>query len=196
MLTKISSDLIENFVIDYSNQFKCYFTTKNETLVHYIFKYNDKEVCHLTKSQIDYIRNTLWFDWDLSTKVFSIEELVEYKDFDDLYIVGESYVYNITSQKYISTPIYFDMNYMTSYLDLEDSEKNVKLYYNSLYSEYIKKYHIVEIPCYNQNEKKDFHYSMEMEVLLPDEIYNELYYKNSIFFRNNVIRFLSNYRKN
>jgi len=79
----------------------------------------------------------------------------------------------------ISTLTRLDHTFSSIYLDIETTKKECQEIIDSLNKEYVIKSSIYNIPSYNWNDEKDSHYTIDLDILLPNDIYNDLLRKHN-----------------
>lgn len=81
---------------------------------------------------------------------------------------------NISTNKFISTPIILDEIFFQIYINLEDSVEKCNEFLSSLNKKYILKSNVNEIPYYNSNRSKPYNNTLHIMVKLDDYNYNRL----------------------
>lgn len=167
----------ENFHIDYENGYQCNYTLQNGELSSYEFIYNDKRVKYV--KDISEYQNTHWSDWKRVENNLTQQELESFSEFDSLYHITESMIYRRDVP--LSTIIIIGETFSHIYLNLETTQSECQTYLDSLPDKFFRNKEIVYIPYYNQNESKDFHYTVRFEIYnIPQEIYQESIVKDYV----------------
>ena len=178
----------ESHLIDYENGISCTAMIVNGKLIDYNFK-SDKLRLNYVGEFLNEIKNSHWSDHHKilqKVKQFkTLKGLEFFTDFDNLLYLGMSRD-GITKDRFgnfISTVTILNESFSSIYLDIETTEKECQEILDSLKREFIIKSGIVSIPYYNINESKSSHYTISLQVRIPDKEYNEIYSKKRGVFR-------------
>lgn len=198
-LIEKSQKIIKTFEVDYENGVKCEYTTTNGKLTNYKFFNSNFELTYV--ESIDELKNTHWAQHYQKVlkkeKKLTIAKIKSFNNFDKLFYVGGHIdgMLKDRNNNFISTPIILDEIFSQCYLHIEKKKEKCQIILDSLNKEYIVSSKIVEIPYYNQSENKKHHYTLNITVKLPDDLYNNFmngYNYMDDMVKVNIFNFLKN----
>lgn len=193
--TLIKTEIIENYIIDYENGIFCEYITTNGVLSYYIFK-NKNNLRYITKEEIEILTNQIWSERVFPENTFtSVEELESFTMFDDLYYRKDETIIYKHNGIPLSAPILLDSIFFSIYEKIETKKEKCEAYISNMKQEFILSSKIEEIPYYNQDEKKNHHFTVKMIVKLPQNVFEEIYKKSnngyiSDNFKKETVKFL------
>lgn len=180
ILTKTREEIkkYEDYTINYQNGVCCYVEFINDTLIDYKFIKNDKIFYYI--DDLTPYTNSHWSDHsrhlnDKSQRIFTFDELKKFTEFDKLYYIGcgsDGMVLDINLIPQTSV-VLLDSIFFANWLHIETSEKECEKILKTLNDKYILESSIYYIHSYNQNEDCDEHYTLNMSILLPQNIYEK-----------------------
>ena len=189
------TNIIKNFEVDYENGIKCEYTTTNNKLTKFSF-FSDTNFLTFVEN-IDDLKNNHWSKHHniIKKNNFSVNKIKNFKDFDKLFYVGghSDGMLKDKDNNFISTPILLDEIFFKCWVHIETKEKKCQKILDSLKKEYIIESKIVEIPYYNQSVDKNHHYTLNLTVKLPDDLYNNFIDTESYLdekIKNDIFNFL------
>lgn len=174
-LIEKSQKIIKTFEVDYENGIKCEYTTTNGKLTKYNFFSNKFALTYV--ESIDELKNIHWsqhYKIIEKQKKLTIAKIKSFNSFEKLFYVGghtDGMLKDINGS-FISTPITMDYIFFQCWLHIEKKKEKCQEILDSLNKEYIISSNIEEIPYYNQSENKKHHYTLNLTVKLPDDLYN------------------------
>jgi len=200
ILTKTREEIIkyENYTIDYKNGVFCYVEFVNDELVKYNFKKNDKKFEYV--EDLTLFTQNLWSEhYKFITNVkFSFDELKNFTRFDKLFYIGcssDGMVLDINMAPQTSV-VNFCSTFSAIYLKIETSKKECENILKTLNSKYIIDSSIYEIPYYNHNEECSEHYTLKLNILLPQDAYVKCIGKETYVNDNVRIKMFEYLKKN
>jgi hypothetical protein len=173
-------NVVRKFVVNYENGIKCNCVTTNDKLTQFSFM-NSKENLTYVKN-IEELKNSHWSDHhkillsqNSNSIFYTVDDILNFKDFDNLFYVGSSFdgMLKDRNDVFISTHIRLDSVFSQIYLKIETKKEKCQKIIDSLNKKYVTDYGIVEIPYYNCSENKKHHYTINLTLMLPDDLYNE-----------------------
>lgn len=174
ILTEIKKVVTKTFVIDYENGITCRYTTNNGKLDHYTFSTNKMTLNYVPSEKVPLLRTSHWSKHHELIETFkSVIKLKEFTEFDNLFYVGSHRDGMLRNKdgEYLSTPIRMDDAFCSIYLRIETKKEKCQAILDSLNKEYILASNYIELPYYNRRENKKHHYTLDLTVLVPDDIY-------------------------
>lgn len=176
----IKEQHIQYYQITYDNGVKCDYTITNGKLTHYNFTHNDLNYKYC--DNIDFYTEKHWSEYDYweTLPTLNLKELQEFNSFDKLFYFGAGHdgkTIDINGLE-LSTPI--NISSASIYLGIETSEKECQEILDSLIYGIYNKKEIYFIPHYNQDTKKEDHYTIKLQVKLPQDIYTSLVNSNRL----------------
>jgi len=175
-ILETSQKIIKDFLIDYENGIFCKYTTTNNKITSFYF-YNYKKTNLEYVDDINELKKVHWNKHhEFLNKKFTVKELKKFTEFDKLYYVGCSRDGMLSDKdgNFISSVILIDMTFSKIYLKIEKKKEKCQKMIDSLNHDFVLTSNIVEIPYYNQNEYKKHHYTIELELIIPDDDYRNL----------------------
>jgi hypothetical protein len=196
--TKTKVTKVETTTVNYNNGVICEFTKKNGKLSHYQFSSKKIRLYPITNEGKDFLRQNHWSEHYRVFKEFpykiTIKEILNFTDFESLTYIGGGYDGKL--KDYQGNPLSSVINmgevFFQIYEKIETTKKECEDILNNLKGEYIIHSKIIEIPYYNQNEEMDDHYTLSLQVLLPQDIFEQLYDNDTDTFKKVVFKFLKN----
>jgi hypothetical protein len=187
----------EDITVVYPNGVFCEIRKTNDKLSDFkFFSSDEKRLYPMTDEGKEFLRKNHWSEHYNAIKEFqkklSVDEMLQFSDFDSLIYIGGGYDGKLKDYKGnpLTSVIKLDDTYFSIYESIETTHKECEEILKSLKGEYIIDSKIVYIPCYNQNERLDDHYTITMSVLFPQDIFENLYKENSDELKKNVFKFL------
>lgn len=176
ILTQIEQIITKSFVIDYENGIQCNYSTNNDKLTYYKFSTNNMTLDYVPSEKVSLLRTTHWSTHHELIEIFESEvKLLEFVEFDNLFYVGGSRDGMLRNRngEYLSTPIRMDNIFCSCWLHIETKKEKCQAILDSLNKEYILSSSYNEIPYYNRNDNKKHHYTLDLTVLVPDDVYRK-----------------------
>ena len=197
-LIEKSQKIIKTFEVDYENGVKCEYTTTNGKLTNYKFFNSNFELTYV--ESIDELKNNHWSQhhkFIAKQKNLTIAKIKSFNSFDKLFYVGGHIdgMLKDRNNNFVSTPIILDSIFSQCFLHIENKKEKCQKILDSLNKEYITSSKIEEIPYYNQNEDRKDHYTLNLTVKLPDDLYNNFmkgYNYMDDMVKVNIFNFLKN----
>jgi hypothetical protein len=197
-LTTVSTHITKK--IAYDDEYKCILDFENDCLMNYGFYKGNMRLNYLNDGELIEIRNTHWSDhYKILEKKesFTVEQLLDFNDFDKLYYVGGStdgLVKNIKTGKYISTPIILDEIFFQVHLKLESSKAECIKILSYIDDSFLVSSKVVQIPYYNANKQSPNNHTLNLIIKIDDENYNRLLGNNknvNDYVKIEIIKFIS-----
>jgi hypothetical protein len=183
--------------IYYNNGITCDVTLVNEKLKFHKFRSEDgkRKFVYILPENIEKLKYTHFCDiYKLYGNLTTIEQLENFDMFDNLYEVSDRFVFK-KDGTLMSTVMNMDNVYVSNYANVETSKAECEAMIANIDPEYIVDYKISTIPLYNQNEKCDDHYSIDINVLLPDDLFVKLYDETEYELQLTILKHLGIYKQ-
>jgi hypothetical protein len=190
--------------IDYKNGYVCIIHFINNKMDSYHFLKDNIHLSYLNNDEIEEISNLHWSNHHTvlqKQQLLTIEELLNFEKFDKLFYIGggmDGMVKNITTNKFISTPIKLDEVFFQIYMKLETNIADCEKYLSNLNSKYLISSNIVKIPSYNSNKNFPNNVTLNIIVKIDNDTYNKLLGdKTHIddYVKIDIVKFISNNTK-
>jgi len=176
ILKEVNVEVRKTLEINYENGILCTVHLINDKMDHYRFHNEKYKLTYLSPEMVEYVINNTWGDVERENVNISLsfDELLKFEDFDNLYYLGLGMdgMFRKQDGTPISTLTRFDSIFCQCYLEIETTEKECQDILNSL--KYVKSSKIIYIPYYNQTEEKNYHNTLDFNVLIPNDIYIEI----------------------
>lgn len=198
ILTEIKQTVTKVFSIDYENGITCKYITTNDNLTTYSFNNSDGLILQYISTENIPLLKSHWSDHYKLIETFkSINNLKLFTEFDNLFYIGGHHDGMLRDKdgNFLSSVIRLDSVFCQCWLNIEKKKKKCQKILDSLKSEYVLKSNIVYIESYNHDLNKHHHHTLELSILLPDDLYrNFLGNNNSLDDDNkvNIFNFLKN----
>ena len=182
-------NVIEDYTINYENGIICTSQVINDKLISYNFKANKLRLNPI--ENIDEVLNYHWsehYNIAKETKFETVEELKNFKDFDNLYYLGGSNDGMIKDRngKFLSSVIILDDIFCSIWAKI-GTPKIVNEVYDLIHNhEWVKKIDKVKIPYYNQDDGKT--HSLRIEIKPDTEVLNEILTRLKVKYINDMVK--------
>jgi hypothetical protein len=192
---KETTSIVVNGTIDYKNGVFCEYRKKDKKLVSYNFYNKKRKVLEFIKDEvIEEMKFLSWEKWHECQEKsgFSFQDLLDFNEFEKLYYVGYGIDGMLAKQdgRFVSTVVYLDYIYMKIYEEIQGSKQDCQKIIDELIkkdtSKFIVNSRVVKIPHYNLDvgDGSNGDHSIEIEVKLTDEIFNDLLKKEDYVSEN------------
>lgn len=176
--TQLEKITIIKYKIQFEDGIVCYYTISNGVMTDYNFENIKKDKLKLILHEnIEKLKTQHWNTHrNLIYKLENVEQLKNYTKFGELYYIGSSLDGMVKDKNgnFISSIVKFNDVFSQTCLEIETTKNECLNILNNLNSKYIVEYNIVEIPYYNQNDKKSYHYTLSLDILLTNNTYRRL----------------------
>lgn len=194
---KITNEVVtiqKKITIDYENGILCHVTFINDVLSKYHFFNHIFNTLSYVEN-ISEVAKLPFYEHDKFKYLNNLtyEELISFNEFDKLYYLGCTYDGLIKTHKgdLVSTLMYIDYVHTKNYNKINTLKKCNEFVEKCKLIPWVIDYNIVEIPYYNRDNDKDTH-SINYNVLLPQNIYTQLFSNSSSVFKNNITKLILN----
>ena len=168
--------IIKTVVIDYENGIICKYHTTDGILTSYIFSDSNSTNLKYVKD-VDCLLSTPFYEQsNLITNIETISELEKFNMFDNLFYIGGHSDGMLADRNgnFLSIPTRLDDVFCQCFLHIEKKEEKCKKILDSLNQDFLISTNIEEIPSYNWSDDKKHHYTLDLLVKIPNDVYQKI----------------------